>query len=203
MARQCRACSSLLAAHATLVALLLALVLARAQRVPGRGDLPPPQQQPHSNNWAVLVGTSRYWLNYRHIVNTMSIYHVVKRLGIPDSNIVLMVADDIACNPRNAFPAQLFNNESHHLDVYGQSVEVDYRGLDVTVESFLQVLTGGLRAVHLTPRGGGVGCEGQVACSGVDGASGRLWPPAWVEHAGACPHVPHAHACMPHVAWSA
>lgn len=45
----------------------------------------------HSNNWAVLVSTSRFWLNYRHIVNTMSIYHVVKRLGIPDSNIILMI----------------------------------------------------------------------------------------------------------------
>ncbi|PNW84667.1 hypothetical protein CHLRE_03g153800v5 [Chlamydomonas reinhardtii] len=96
----------------------------------------------HSNNWAVLVSTSRFWLNYRHIVNTMSIYHVVKRLGIPDSNIILMIPDDMACNPRNPLPAQLFNNESRKLDVYGQDVEVDYRGYEVTVANFLQVLTG-------------------------------------------------------------
>ena len=33
----------------------------------------------HSNNWAVLVDTSRYWFNYRHIANTLSIYTTIKR----------------------------------------------------------------------------------------------------------------------------
>jgi glycosylphosphatidylinositol transamidase (GPIT) subunit GPI8 len=27
----------------------------------------------------------------------------VKRFGIPDSNIILMLSDDMACNPRNIF----------------------------------------------------------------------------------------------------
>ena len=35
----------------------------------------------HSNNWAVLVDTSRYWFNYRHIANTLSIYTTIKRYG--------------------------------------------------------------------------------------------------------------------------
>ncbi len=48
----------------------------------------------------------------------------------------------MACNARNPLPAQLFNNDSHVLDVYGQDVEVDYRGYEVTVANFLQVLTG-------------------------------------------------------------
>ena len=52
--------------------------------------------QMHTNNWAILVCTSRFWLNYRHIANTLSIYRTVKRLGIPDSNIILMLADDVA-----------------------------------------------------------------------------------------------------------
>ena len=47
------------------------------------------------------VCTSRFWFNYRHVANTLSFYHTVKRLGIPDSHIVLMLADDIPCNPRN------------------------------------------------------------------------------------------------------
>lgn len=38
----------------------------------------------HSNNWAVLVCTSRFWFNYRHVANVLSLYHSVKRLGIPD-----------------------------------------------------------------------------------------------------------------------
>lgn len=69
----------------------------------------------HTNNWAVLVDTSRFWFNYRHVANVLSIYRSVKRLGIPDSNIILMVADDMACNPRNPRPATVFNNEVNSL----------------------------------------------------------------------------------------
>uniref|UniRef100_A0A383VMD2 GPI-anchor transamidase n=1 Tax=Tetradesmus obliquus TaxID=3088 RepID=A0A383VMD2_TETOB len=100
------------------------------------------QLQPHTSNWAVLVATSKYWYNYRHIANALSFYRTVKRLGIPDSNIILMLAEDVACNPRNAYPGQVFNDESHRLNVYGSNVEVDYRGSEVTVENFIRVLTG-------------------------------------------------------------
>ena len=78
----------------------------------------------HTNNWAVLVDTSRFWFNYRHIANVLSIYRSVKRLGIPDSQIILMVADDMACNPRNPRPATVFNDRREHIDVYGEDVEV-------------------------------------------------------------------------------
>lgn len=42
------------------------------------------QEIPHTNNWAVIVDTSRFWFNYRHAANVLSIYRSVKRLGIPD-----------------------------------------------------------------------------------------------------------------------
>ncbi|RCN32932.1 hypothetical protein ANCCAN_21242 [Ancylostoma caninum] len=58
----------------------------------------------HTNNWAVLVCTSRFWFNYRHVSNVLALYHTVKRLGIPDSNIILMLAEDVPCNPRNPRP---------------------------------------------------------------------------------------------------
>ncbi|KAL7294629.1 hypothetical protein TKK_0011933 [Trichogramma kaykai] len=104
----------------------------------------------HSNNWAVLVDTSRFWFNYRHVANVLSIYRSVKRLGIPDSQIILMIADDMACNPRNPRPATVFNNIKQHINVYGDDVEVDYRGYEVTVENFVRLLTGRLQAE--TPR---------------------------------------------------
>ncbi|KAF7084379.1 hypothetical protein CFC21_088018 [Triticum aestivum] len=106
---------------------------------------PPAASSPsavHNNNWAVLVCTSRFWFNYRHMANTLSLYRTVKRLGIPDERIILMLADDMACNPRNNYPAQVFNNENHQINLYGDNVEVDYRGYEVTVENFLRVLTG-------------------------------------------------------------
>lgn len=104
----------------------------------------------HTNNWAVLVDTSRFWFNYRHVANVLSIYRSVKRLGIPDSQIILMIADDMACNPRNPRPATVFNNANQNINVYGDDVEVDYRGYEVTVENFVRLLTGRLAAG--TPR---------------------------------------------------
>jgi GPI-anchor transamidase subunit K len=53
-----------------------------------------------------------------------------------------MVAEDMACNPRNPRPATVFNNANQHINVYGDDVEVDYRGYEVTVENFVRLLTG-------------------------------------------------------------
>lgn len=102
----------------------------------------------HTSNWAVLVSTSRFWFNYRHLANVLSLYRTVKRLGIPDSQIILMLPDDMACNPRNTFPGAVFNDKSRNLDLYDDKeavgmggIEVDYRGHEVTVENFIRLLT--------------------------------------------------------------
>lgn len=61
-----------------------------------------------------------------------------------------MIADDMACNPRNPRPATVFNNANRRMNVYGDDVEVDYRGYEVTVENFVRLLTG--RLPPETPR---------------------------------------------------
>ncbi len=76
------------------------------------------------------------------MANTLAMYRTIKRLGIPDSNIILMLADDVACDARNPFPATVYANSGRQMDLYGDSIEVDYRGYEVTVESFLRLLTG-------------------------------------------------------------
>ncbi|KAK3071264.1 glycosylphosphatidylinositol anchor biosynthesis [Teratosphaeriaceae sp. CCFEE 6253] len=141
---------------------LLALLLA----------LPSPTAATHTSNWAVLVSTSRFWFNYRHMANTLSLYRTVKRLGIPDSQIILMLPDDMACNPRNTFAGSVFNDKSRDLDLYDQKkdaegggstgddaaqgmpagIEVDYRGNEVTVESFIRLLTDRWPASHPTSK---------------------------------------------------
>ncbi|KAL6860217.1 glycosylphosphatidylinositol anchor biosynthesis [Amphichorda felina] len=95
----------------------------------------------HTSNWAVLVGTSRFWFNYRHMANVLAMYRTVKRLGIPDSQIILMLPDDMACNPRNSFPGTVYSNSDRAVDLYGDNIEVDYRGYEVTVENFIRLLT--------------------------------------------------------------
>ncbi|CAH7690672.1 GPI-anchor transamidase [Phakopsora pachyrhizi] len=113
--------------------ILLSVIIILIIISPGRVD-----GLDHSNNWAVLICTSRFW------------YRSVKRLGIPDSNIILMLADDMACNPRNMFPGTVYSNADRKLDLYGDQIEVDYRGDEVSVENFIRLLTG--RVAEGTPR---------------------------------------------------
>lgn len=77
----------------------------------------------------------------KHMANVLSMYRTVKRLGIPDSQIILMLSDDVSCNARNAFPGTVYNNADRALDLYGENIEVDYRGYEVTVENFIRLLT--------------------------------------------------------------
>ena len=109
-----------------------------------------PNVSKHTNNWAVLVCSSRYWFNYRHVANVLSMYRSVKRLGLPDSRILLMLADDMACNSRNPKPGIVHNNMNQQINMYGDDVEVDYRGYDVTVHNFIRLLTG--RVEPSTPK---------------------------------------------------
>ena len=97
-----------------------------------------------SNSWAVIVSTSRYWFNYRHTANALSLYRIVKRAGIPDSRILLMLPEDYACQSRNgAHAAAVFNSAQRDVNLYSEDdVEVDYRGAAVSVESFLRLLRG-------------------------------------------------------------
>lgn len=63
------------------------------------------------------------------------------RLGVPDSRIVLMLADCGTCDPRMATPGKMWyrpNAVWHDTD----EVEIDYRDLEVTSESVMRVLTG-------------------------------------------------------------
>jgi GPI-anchor transamidase subunit K len=101
------------------------------------------KKQNHTSNWAVIVDTSRFWFNYRHAANALSVYHACKRFGLDDDHIILMLAGDVpSCDSRNSFPGTVFNDQEHSYSLYDTSIQVDYRGLEVTVESIIQVLTG-------------------------------------------------------------
>lgn len=72
-------------------------------------------------------------VNLNLVVTTTSRFYVI-------SQIILMVADDMACNPRNPSPATVFNNADQQLNVYGDDVEVDFRGYEVIcVHSCIQL----------------------------------------------------------------
>ncbi|THD26958.1 Legumain like [Fasciola hepatica] len=91
-------------------------------------------------NWAVLVAGSNGWYNYRHQADIAHAYQLLRGNGIPAENIITMMYDDIAFNPRNHFPGKLFNDYDHE-DVY-EGVKIDYRGVFVTPNMFIRVLEG-------------------------------------------------------------
>ncbi|XP_053992994.1 GPI-anchor transamidase-like [Hylaeus volcanicus] len=105
--------------------------------------------QCHKTNWAVLVSTSRFYTNYRHTANVLAVYQGIRRLGIPNSHIILMLADGVACDPRNPSPGVIYSC-SPGQNAYLDDIEIDYKGLEVTEESFRRVLTG--RHSSFTPQ---------------------------------------------------
>lgn len=98
------------------------------------------------DTWAVIVNASKFWLNYRHTANAMAVYHTLKWLGLPDSRIILMQADCAICDPRTYRPGKSFYRPNDVFidsnDEMSDTVEIDYRDMDVTAESVIRVLTG-------------------------------------------------------------
>lgn len=114
----------------------------RSHTSPSAGNAAQAPRSNHTNNWAVIVGTSTFWFNYRHTSNALSVYHTLKRLGMPDSHIILMLGEDAACNPRNPHKSQVFDSAAHKRNLYDDDVSVDYRGSEVNVANLLSLLTG-------------------------------------------------------------
>jgi phosphatidylinositol glycan class K len=102
------------------------------------------QQQQHTSNHAVIVSSSRYWFNYRHVMNALAIYDLIRKQGVPDSNIILMLADELPTNPRHPNKNHMDNSvsSSSSSTLYSQDVEIDFRGDEVTVENLAKVLLG-------------------------------------------------------------
>lgn len=93
-----------------------------------------------TDHWAVIVAGSNGFWNYRHQADACHAYQIMKKNGIPESNIVTMLYDDVASDPENPFPGKLFNKPNGE-DVYA-GCNIDYKGNDVTPENFLNILQG-------------------------------------------------------------
>ena len=103
-----------------------------------------------SDHWAVIVAGSRGYGNYRHQADTCHAYQIVKKNGIPESNIIHMSYDDVANSPSNPYPGKLFNKPTEAgtpgVDVY-EGCNFDYSGADVTAANLISVLKGDSAAV--------------------------------------------------------
>jgi legumain len=101
-----------------------------------------------ADNWAVLVAGSNGFWNYRHQTDICHAYQIVSQNGIAADHIITLAYDDIANDPSNPFPGQLFNKPTTGpgKDVYA-GCQIDYTGAAVTPQTFLAVLQGNASAV--------------------------------------------------------
>jgi len=98
-----------------------------------------------AENWGVIVVGSKGYMNYRHHADGCHAYHILKKGGVPESNIILMMQDDVANASENPYPGQLFNKPTDDgtpgVDVY-KGCKPTYTGNGVNAQLFLDVIQG-------------------------------------------------------------
>jgi legumain len=96
------------------------------------------------------VAGSRGYDNYRHQADASHAYQLVRNNGIPKSNIITFLYNDIANNTLNPFPGQIFNaptTPGHPGHNEYQGLQLDYQGDMLTPDNFLAVLAGNSSAL--------------------------------------------------------
>jgi ABC-type branched-subunit amino acid transport system substrate-binding protein len=91
------------------------------------------------DNYAVLIGASEGWSNYRHQADVLGFYHYLKNHGYDDEHIILILADDIAYNERNILPG-VVRREQTGINLY-ENVQIDYRLGNLSLDNLKQILT--------------------------------------------------------------
>ncbi|CAI0428969.1 unnamed protein product [Linum tenue] len=120
--------------------------------------LPAQKTAPEGTRWAILVAGSGYYYNYRHQADVCHAYHILKKGGLRDDNIVVFMSDDVAFSVGNPRPGILINKPTGS-DVYS-GVPKDYTGSNCTADNFYAVILGNRSAL--------TGGSGKVVDSGPD-----------------------------------
>jgi legumain len=95
-----------------------------------------------SNKWAVIAAGSAGFYNYRHQADACHAYQIMRKSGISEDHIILMMQDDVAGAEDNPFPGKLYNKMGSDVEDVYKGCNVDYKGKKVTKGLFAKVLTG-------------------------------------------------------------
>ena len=104
---------------------------------PDQPDIEYPELE---EQWAVVIGTSDDWANYRHQADALAMYQLLKRHGYDDEHIILIIADNIAYHTRNIYPGVVKvrpDGENLYKDIV-----VDYKIGDITINDLEKILMG-------------------------------------------------------------
>lgn len=98
------------------------------------------QPGPRTGAWALVAALSSDWSNYRHQADALAQYQLLRKNGLPDDRIVLVLADDLAGDPQNAEPGVVRNvTGGPNLR---DGADVDYRTTDLGATDLLAILAG-------------------------------------------------------------
>lgn len=104
---------------------------------PNQKDFKYPQLH---ERYAIVIGASDTWTNYRHQADALAFYQMLKSSGYDDDHIILILEDNIASNPMNMHPGEVRvtpGGENLYHDV-----RVDYHLSNIAVSDFSDIMTG-------------------------------------------------------------
>jgi ABC-type branched-subunit amino acid transport system substrate-binding protein/glycosylphosphatidylinositol transamidase (GPIT) subunit GPI8 len=110
---------------------------ARIQDIPGQEAVPVPDR---TGLWAVLIAASAGWDNYRHQADVLAFYQSLRKQGVPDERIILVMDGDLPFNSRNPEPG-VVRNEPGGPNLF-EHVTVDYDIAGMTTERVMAILSG-------------------------------------------------------------
>ncbi|MCX6698602.1 MAG: ABC transporter substrate-binding protein [Methanomicrobiales archaeon] len=90
--------------------------------------------------FAVIVGPSKGWQNYRHQSDALAVYTLLRGNGVPDDHIILMLYDDVPYALENPIRGDIHNIPGGINLRPGAGV--DYSGSQVSPATLRQVLLG-------------------------------------------------------------
>lgn len=96
------------------------------------------------DRYAVVIGGSDTWINYRHQSDALAMYQMLKSVGYDDDHIILIMEDNIAYNPNNSIPGNVrVTPEGENLY---HDVTVDYKLSEIKVDDLADIMTGNASA---------------------------------------------------------
>lgn len=93
-----------------------------------------------ADRYAVVVGASDTWSNYRHQADALAMYRMLRAHGYDDAHIILVIEDNLAYHPSNLFQGEVRvtpDGENLYHDVH-----VDYHLSDISVDDLADIMAG-------------------------------------------------------------